>query len=232
MPEEVKTPKDITPEIQSRIDRAHKEAQTIIESQVTTIAEFNVAAEDLKTIKGYQKAIDGMRRELVDPKNAEVKEINDFFRAPLDFLKHAESVRKRQLGEFQQAEQERQRKAAEAEAKRLEKLAEQRAARAEAKGDTDRAEQERMEAEQQAAMVRAQPAEAPKVKGISTRPDYDFEVVDKKALIAAVAAGHQPEVYLDINEQAIRKVVKALGMDTQIPGIVVRKKTVVAARSA
>ena len=232
MAETQSPPKEITQEIMSRIERANNEASAIINTNVTTVAEFNDAAEDLKTIKGYQKALDGIRRDLVDPKNAEVKAINDFFRGPMDFLKRAEDTRKRQLTDFQRAEQERQRKAQEAEARRLEKLAEQRAQRADAKGDADRAEQERMDAEQQAAMVRAMPTEAPKVKGISSRTDYDFEVSDKMALIKAVAAGTAPLVYLDINDQAIRKVVKALGMDAQIPGIVVKEKTVVAARSA
>lgn len=63
--------------------------------------------------------------------------------------------------------------------------------------------------------------EAPKVKGVSFREDWDFQIVNEAQL---------PRIYLKPNEEAIRKVVRALGKNTNIPGIVVMPKPVVSSR--
>ena len=64
-------------------------------------------------------------------------------------------------------------------------------------------------------------ATAPKVKGISTRKKWSFEIVD---------AAKIPREYLVPNEVAIGGVVRALKGATNIPGIRVVSTDIMSAR--
>jgi len=46
--------------------------------------------------------------------------------------------------------------------------------------------------------------------GISTMENFGFEIIDEKKI---------PRKYMTVDSSAIRKVVKAMGLDTKIPGI-------------
>jgi hypothetical protein len=56
---------------------------------------------------------------------------------------------------------------------------------------------------------------APEIAGVSYATVIDFEVVDKKAV---------PDEYKIVDEKAIRAMVRARGMDTEIPGVRVFEK--------
>lgn len=234
--EQQTTPKQIKKATVDRLIRAKDEVQRIIDSPIETNEDYVASAEDLKTIMGFKKSTEEMRRKIVDPLNASVKAVNDYFRPASQFLDTAATTRKRQIIGYQNKQEEIARKAAEEEARRLEVLAERRAQTAEKKGDDDRAEQERIDAQQQAAVVRStamsRATPAPKVSGISSREIPEFEVVSLMDLVKAVADGRAPLTYLAANETAIRKVVNALKLETSIPGVVVTMRKSVSARSA
>jgi|GEM_PF-797660 len=64
---------------------------------VTSPQMFELAAEDLKSVKALQKRLEDQRTSEVGPLNAKVKEINDEYRAPKDWLSNAESILKEKL---------------------------------------------------------------------------------------------------------------------------------------
>lgn len=114
------------------------------------------AAEDLRNIKSLQKRLEDQRTSEVGPLNAEVKKINDEYRAPTDWLKEAESILKNKvLGYTKEQEriaQEAQRKADE--------LARQERARLEAEARAQQAEAMRLAQEQAKAQAEQRQAEA------------------------------------------------------------------------
>lgn len=140
--------------------------------------------------------------------------------------KERERMEREAAAAAEKARQARERE--EAKARELEAAG--RAERAEAM----RAQAEAREAQRQAdidaqraaaAAVPEQPVvhhEAPKAAGISTRTDYDFEIVDSALL---------PREYLVPDEVAIRRVVRALKDRTNIPGIRLIEKRVSTART-
>ena len=102
--------------------------------------------------------------------------------------------------------------------------------------EQERLHQERLaaEAEQRERTARAETLEAraeitttapvrpgsPKVKGISTRKKWTFEIVDSEKV---------PDKYKTIDERKIRGVVTALKGDTSIPGVRVYAETIMSA---
>jgi hypothetical protein len=63
------------------------------------------------------------------------------------------------------------------------------------------------------------PASAPKPTGSVARKNYDIEITDLKALVAAVAAGTMPLLCLVPNESFIRNQAKAMKEAFSMPGV-------------
>jgi len=220
---------------------------------------YEMAGKDLQQIKARLKAVDEQRKSITRPLDEAKKAIMALFDAPTRFLQGAEGLLKQKMLAFseeqerkqrelrakleEEARKERERLAAEAAAARAKaeeearKLREQ-AEAAKAAGDAAKAAklesraESRMEAadekastlEHQAAVtvapaVQIQQAE---VKGVSTREEWDFEYTDQSLL---------PREFLIPDEKAIRAVVKARKGATNIPGIRVFSKRVLAARA-
>lgn len=123
---------------------------------------------------------------------------------------------------------------AEAEAEELRKKAEAAAAagrmaeagrleaKANAKEEAGEAKAMDMQAEAAAIPTTVLVPEAPKIAGISSRENWDFEIINPDAI---------PREYLIPDEKAIRSVVKALKGKTNIAGIRVFDKGTVAVRA-
>lgn len=110
-----------------------------------------------------------------------------------------------------QQEQERKRQQAEAEAKaQAEAEAIRQQQIADAKKAKDKAQVAALKAAPLPVVVVAPVAEAPKVEGIRTVVEYDFEIVDGAKV---------PREYLLIDNVKIRAVVRAMKKETNIPGV-------------
>lgn len=198
------------------------------------------AAEELGSIKAKQKELDELRKSLTRPLDEAKARIMDLFRKPQELLAQAETTIKGAIGSWQAEERlraEEQRRAAEevarAERERLAeeaRQAEEAAKAAAAAGDESAA----AEAQAKAVVLAAEaevvehlaPAvvEAPaKLAGVSTRQDWDFEIVDANAI---------PREFLVVDEKKVRAYVKAMKSDAKIPGVRVFAKEVIAARAA
>ena len=224
----------LTPLVKQKQQEAQELIDRVVSIQIDSVEGRDSVAIDLTTLKGHQKEWEKLRKTAVDPLNKRVKNINDFFRGPADSMAACEKALKRVISDFDDRVAEEARKAAEAEANRIAAAAERKAKSAETRGDEDAAEELRQRAETETAIVKATAAVAPagKVKGVSSSTVYDFVIVDKMALIQAVAAGHQPASLLEVNETVIRKMVNALKEDFTMPGIQVTTKKVMRASAS
>jgi hypothetical protein len=211
-----------------------------VEIQVTDQQTLTAANDFLLAAKGLQKEVNATFDPLIKAANdshvAALAAKNKFI-IPLDkaekavktkitaYLCEQDRLRREAEAKARQAEWERQR--AEAEKKRLEEEAMRKALEAEAKGETKEAEQiieQAARVEQEIPIVPVVPfviPEQPKVEGLSMREDWDFEIVDVKAI---------PREYLVPNEVMIRKVVKVMKSQANIPGIRVFSKQILSAR--
>lgn len=125
---------------------------------------FEVAAGELQAIKKRAKELDEQRDKLVRPLNQVVKDINAMFKPPLEFLSQAESVCKRAMLIYQEAERRKRLEAeARARAEAEAAAAKERAsieAEAAAAREKAAAQQARLEEERQAAIAAGNTAKA------------------------------------------------------------------------
>lgn len=197
-----------------------------------------MAGSELVAIKAKQKELDEQRKNWTRPLDDKKKEIMNLFKPAEDLLKDAEQVLKSALGVWQEKERQRialerkvqqeeiarqQREAAEAE-----RNAREAAAQAMREGNEEKAQELVQAANAQAVQVEvlqfAPPvsAEPQKIAGVSGRQDWDFEITDISKI---------PREYLMIDETKIRRVVKALGSEANIPGVRAFQKTVMSVRT-
>lgn len=183
-------------------------------------AVFEIAAEELKTIKAEMRKLEEQRTKHVSPLNEEVKFINDLFRQGSTILSQAETIIKGKLLVYQQAEAQKaaeERARAEAAANAERKRLEAEAAAAKESGDETTAAV--LEATSQ---VVTAPVAAPtrtKVSGISTRETWSAEVTSLIDLVKHVAANPDQIGLIEPNTKALNGMAKALKGTMHIPGV-------------
>lgn len=200
--------------------------------QITGPEMLQAASDELKAVKSKYKELDAKRKSLTQPLDTLKKEWMDFFRPALDALQNAERVLKSEIDRYIN-EQEQKRLAAEAEAARLAREEQERLANEAAELEQAGKKEEAEEVLNQAAFVQTPVihTEAPKVQGISQTITYEAVLIDKMALIKAVAAGEvDPDVLL-VDMKALNKRAKAMKEHLKIPGVESKKKTGISARA-
>lgn len=194
--------------------------------EVTDDATFELAADELKSIKAKAAALDERRKSITKPMDDAKKAVMDLFRGPLALLEQAEGVLKGKMLTYQQ-DQRRKAEEARLQAERIareqrEKLEAEARALAEA-GRTGEAAVK----EQVAQMVVAAPVAAPAppaIKGVSTSTTVDFEVNDLLALVQHIAAHPELINLVTADSVKIRAYVKGLGLQCNLPGVRVFNK--------
>ncbi len=179
-------------QLDKRIALVTKEAA----DELTFLRSFTVDSSDVYTdaatqVAKLKKELDGIeeeRRSFTDPLNDVVKRINAKVKPATTFLDTAIRLLRSAMGAFEMREEVRQRKELEA------------AAELARKGDVAAAS---------VALSRVE-SETPKVAGMSSREDWDFEIVDASKL---------PPEFLQPNEKAIRAFVKAAKRADALPGV-------------
>jgi hypothetical protein len=203
------------------------------EVHIVTADDYEDAAATLQRIKGRSKELDDLRRSLTRPIDETKRRIMALFERPMSLLVNAEAAIKRGILGYQR-EQERLRSEEEArlreQARKEQERLLARSARAEAAGKEEMAEA----LEDQAAMIIAPivVSDTPRISGLSTRQTWHAEVVDKMALIQAVAAGHVPDVVLVPDMTILNAQARALKTALDYPGVRAVPEQVVAAGGA
>lgn len=176
---------------------------------IRTREQFAEAGERLKSIKGALKTIEDARERVKQPILLAGREIDAQAKLASEPYVLEERVIKLALEiyltEQDRIRQEEQRKLNEAAERERQKLLEQ-ARKAEAKGKTEKAD----ELQDRAAMVAVVAREVPKVKGVTRQKFWNHRIVDE---------GLIPREYMVLDDTKIRKVVKAMGKHTNIPGV-------------
>jgi len=214
----------------------------LLDAQTFTIQtpeDYKAAAQKLKETKTIWKTIEDGRKVFTVPLNAILDHINAQIKTGIQTIVKETEEQWKALLKVWDDEQKRLRREAQAKAdeaarveqERLNRLAEQRAARAEAKGDPEKA-QEIRESVPTVMPAAVTVAETPKVKGLSYRDDYDFEIVDVAAFITGVACGDIPQEAIEINRAYVKKAANALKESLQWPGGRVVKSRILASGRA
>lgn len=169
------------------------------------------AMASLQEVRTFIKELDENRKELTRPLDEAKKSIMAEYRPAEDALKAADYALVSATSKWSREQAEAQRKAEQAareKAERERQRAEQKAEEYREKGREDKAQ----EWETKAAFTPQPvvPNTVPKVAGVNTRKVWKFEIVD---------AGKIPAKYLMPDEKMIAGVVKAMGGNTEIPGV-------------
>lgn len=133
---------------------AEKAAEFIKEMVVASGQQYEAAASMCADVITQAKEIDGKRREFVDPLNEVVKNLNAFFKPPLDHLDKCETLLKKKLVSFVNGEAEKR---------------DQLLLQAGRQDDSDLSEE---------LIEQAEAHEIPKVAGVSMRTTWVGEIVD------------------------------------------------------
>jgi hypothetical protein len=177
-------------------------AQTIV---ITSDVEYEQAAKLLMNVKEKIKLVDEKRKEFTGPLNKTVKNINAFFKAPLDDYRAAEQALKLAMAKFHNAREE---------------------ARKQALLEAQKAAQSQEKAVFVEKMEKAADNQAPEAAGTHTREVMCFEVVDPSLV---------PRHYCTPDDKKIRaaldNVTDNVGEKSllTIPGVRVWKETKVVA---
>jgi hypothetical protein len=172
---------------------------------VTTPAQYEAGAEDLKRVKAAQKKLEETRTSITGPMNEALKKVNAFFKKPAEALDTIERKIKGALGSFYEEQQrkarEEQVRADEAARKERARIGAQ-ARKAAESGKTEKAAQ----LDQRAAAVVAPviTREAPKVAGLQMREVWEFTIVDASKI---------PAAFLMPDEKKIGQLVRNLKGD-------------------
>jgi len=228
--------------LEKRVTAAHAEAVAIIIRDQGSLTRANEKSLGLKALI---KEIDDTFKPLYDADRAKAaltKETWDRFRVPPDteyrrikadignFLAEQDRLRREAEHRIWMAEQEKIR--AEADALRVAEEALRKAAIAEANGQNEKAEKILNKAVAQETKISEKIEIAtvaatapipiqPQTIGISTREDWDIELIDLSMV---------PREYLTFDEVKARRVIRASKGSIQIPGVKNIKKTIVSQR--
>lgn len=217
----------ITRPDEAALSRTAAAALAMVESfEVTDVATFELAAEELTSIKKRATKLDEQRKAITKPLDEAKAATMALFKPAIEVLTKAEGILKGKMLNWQQEEA---RKAAEAraEAERLAQAARDRLAaeaeKLEAEGNVGEAAVKRTVAELVVAPAAAI-AEPAKVAGVSTRTAVDFEVVDLLSLVQHIAQNPELIGLLATDSVKLRAYVKGLGTACKLPGVRVFEK--------
>jgi len=207
--------------------------QTVEVLTITSADEYQQAGAMLREIVTRAKDIDDERKAILRPLDETRKRVMDLFRPALENLAEAERRLKGSISIWAAVEQERIRqeeaRLAEIARKEAEKLA------AKAQKAIESGHYEKAAALETAAdNVTVQEVAAPaKAAGISTRENWSAKVVDKVALIQAVAEGKVEQGAIEVNLVYLNRIAKALrgDMAKRYPGVEAVSETTVVAQS-
>lgn len=211
-------------EIKSRV-YLNRMNDAIIENE----ADKENACVLLKEVSDYAKAIEAQRKELTKPLKAEVKEIEDKFKAPLQFLKEADAILRGKINHFlneqrakMEAEALAKKQLAEEEAlKQAEQLEALKAGAGDYDAVTRQAMIETIEDKQNKIIDETAKKEAINQSSANStvRSVWAFRLVDIRKV---------PSQYLQLNETAIRQAIK--NGERHIEGVEIFQQSQVAIR--
>jgi hypothetical protein len=223
------------------IEAAHIAHKVALDKKRKHVEPVNAAEREVKgKIGAYLTEQDRIRREAErkawEAEQEKIRAQQEARRREQEVLRRAEEDRRareeadrREVAEAEaraaRARSDEGRRRAQDEADRIRREAAERAAVEKAKADAEQARIREEAARKHAELEAAAPPPVARVetKGISTREDWDFEVVDENLV---------PREFLAIDESKLRRYAKAMKVDAIVPGVRFFSKTIVRQRIA
>lgn len=193
---------------------------------------YDSAGEELKRCKAMLKMIDEIRKPITRNLDAAKKGVMDIFRPTEDYLQRSEKLLKAAMVKWQ-TEQERIRLKEEARQRAFVRQ-EQEKLRQEAEAAIEKGDTEQAEALQATAALVPMPiveSNVQKLQGINMRTVWKAELVDKTALIQAVAEGKVPDAALEVCMTFLNTQARALKSALNYPGVRAVSEQQIASRS-
>ena len=190
---------------------------------VKTDEEYVGAGQDRKWTNTYIKNLDTMEKSATRPMLDSLETVRSWFRPYKILAKRAKDILDVKITEFE-TEREKARLAEEAILREQARVKEQKLLE-QAKALEDKGKNVQAAAKREDALRLPIPAvmpTIPKIEGMHHREEWDIEVVDRKLV---------PYEYWLIDEARIRKVVKAMDGDIDIPGVRNFKKRIQVSRT-
>ena len=193
------------------------------EMVVKTDLEYVAAGEYRKATNGYIKNMEQMEKSATRPILDGLETIRSWFRPYKTLAKRAKDIIDVKITEFEVG-REKERAAEEARLREKERIERERLLK-QAEQLTEQGKDFKAAAKIGAAQSIPTPAvmpTIPKIEGMHHREEWDIEIVDRKLV---------PYEYWLIDEARIRKVVKAMDGDIDIPGVRNFKKRIQVSRA-
>lgn len=214
-----------TPDAVALVVDAEKILDLSSKFAIDSVQMFELAADELKSIKAKMKDLDTRRKAITKPLDEAKSRIMDLFNRPLDLLEQAEQKLKNAMLGFQKDQEKKRREAEELarevarkEQARLQAEAEKAAKKAEKKGDVEAAQQLRETVP--IVPVPTVAIEKPKVKGISTSTKWKARVVNADLI---------PRQYLIVNEKMLNDLAQATKGSVEVAGVEFYSEEIMAA---
>ncbi len=197
---------------------------------IGTDRQYEVASLDLKTIKNKIRAMDDQRKQMTRPVDEAKKQIMDFFRTPVGFLKDAECILKRSMLSYQDEKEREARKEQARLKKRQQEEQERLACEAEEIEKAGDSETANAIIEHAATIPETIIVETtPKVTGVRTSIRWSAELLNKTDVIKGVLDGSIPDIAIDINMKFFNQQAVSLKGAFNYSGVkVVSKKSIAA----
>lgn len=205
-------PQVILPEFDvALLDAAEQRLQRAQLCAINNDADYEACALEMKADTAFARTVESGRKQMTEPLNVAVKQINARWMPAGDKAEKAREIRSKRMGEYQnakQAEQRRLQQLADEEAQKQRRALEMRSQKADAAGNVDKA----IALAQQAGMTVAAVirTDAPKITGQSVREVWQFQIVDVTKI---------PREYLMPDEKKLGQFARMMKADASLAGV-------------
>ena len=215
---------NLTNQEQEKIDLAKFYFDNAKSYRIENEGHYAHAAHELKVIKAKKLEYDLMRKKLKAPILEAGKQIEDFFRGPINLLTEAEQHYKKAMVQYKDLEEKKILQSAIEYRQKQNQLANE-ALQALENGDTDQYN------ELASNIVNLpQPDSLTKINGISYRDNWKGKVIDIQKLVMAIATGHAPLTILKVDESALNQLARSTKGTINYPGVLFYNDKVVVSK--
>lgn len=204
----------LAPDDKEKVNAAEEYLQTANDFIIESDLNFNAANNILKEIKSKKNEYDGMRKKLKAPINLAGKEIEDFFRKPINFLGQAETIYKTKILKYHQAIEK---KNNEANNQNMIKSEELTANALDALKDNDY--KKYANTMNEITDLQSTTLTLPKKKGVSFKDNWKGRVTNLEAVIQGVVDKKTPPTVLKIDDSTLNQLARSTKNTIQYPGI-------------
>lgn len=216
----------LTTEQQQKLNNAEAFLNGAKQFRIDNVDSYIMASKMLKEIKLKKNEYDNMRKELKAPIIKAGKQIEDFFRQPINFLTQAEQEYKKSISRYLESEDTKKTEQTK-EKQALENKLNAKAVDALKANDVN-AYHAAME---EITQLNQEITTVPKVDGISVRDNWKARVIDFPMLLHAIVEGKAPVALITVDDKALNALASSVKDTVTYPGIEFYNDKIVSVRT-